>query len=194
MKYNQSVQYDKYNTIHKMTDYILFVAQECNFQTRSILIPANEFLKVRQEDYDLLKKYVTSYTFIIDEKEYRVDNLLLQNIKWEGRYGHHEGHPYSQLCSTLMWYADSADFGQYNDLKDIKWADNTICNLCRGFSHIKNYDQLRNMTEYDGKKINIIDSFLVLELRNGILEMPAFETTKELDMFMHQHYLNMNKK
>lgn len=35
--------------------YILYVAQEANFESRTMLIPMEEFLKVRQDDYHLLK-------------------------------------------------------------------------------------------------------------------------------------------
>lgn len=37
-------------------EWILWIGQEANFVTRSMLIPAVEFLKVRKDDYDTLKE------------------------------------------------------------------------------------------------------------------------------------------
>lgn len=177
-----------------MTDYILFISQEGNFQSRSMLIPAQEFLKVRQEDYDLLKRSSSSYTFKIDNTEYVVDNLLLQNYIWTKNFGTSERHEYTELCGTLTWYACDAEKNCYSKMKDKEWFDSAICNISRGFNHVKNYSELKNMKEYKGKPINIIDSFLVLELRDGILEMPMCDTVEELDHFMANHYLRLNKK
>ncbi len=39
---------------------LLFVSREANFQSRTMLIPMEEFLKVRQEEYNLLKNYSKS--------------------------------------------------------------------------------------------------------------------------------------
>lgn len=163
-----------------MTDYILFLGQQGNFQTRSMLIPAKEFLEARNEDYQLLKKSSKKFTFIIDNIKHEVDNLLLQNIVWNGNYGTSETHQYSDICHKLTCYADGLDDDQYYDLKDKEWYDKTPTNLCGGFNHIKNYTELKNLKKHKDQNINIIDSFLVLELRNGILEMPSCDTVEEM--------------
>ena len=171
-----------------MTNYILFVIQEGGFQSRCMLIPSQEFLKVRQEDYDLLKRSSISYTFEIDKKSYIVDNLILQNYICTKNYATSEIYEYTNLCETLTWYACGVDENCYSELKDKEWYDSAICNIASGFNHIKNYNKFKNMTEYKDKKINIIDSFLILELDDGILKMPMYDTVEELNKFMFNHY------
>ena len=169
------------NIEYNANDYILFIGQEANFQSRSMLIPAKEFIQVRKDDYELLKKSVNDkYTFSINGKNHLIPNLLLTNIKWEGNVGQYEKTEYGEICGKLTSYADGMDEDCYFDLKDKEWYDKAKCNICSGFNHIKNYIKYKNITNYKGKQINIIDSFLHLTLDDGILKMPAVNTVKDL--------------
>lgn len=143
-------------------DYILFMAQEANFQTRSILIPIVEFLKVRNDDYEILKKASKPKTFLIDNQEYTVKNLLIQYFEPDKKYcnnGYSQlTSEYSLICNHLTHYADGMDKGCYFKMKDAIWYDKSIGNLCRGFDHVYNY---KYILEHSDK--NIVDSFLVFE-------------------------------
>ncbi|QKF94210.1 hypothetical protein QKU48_gp0752 [Fadolivirus algeromassiliense] len=162
-------------------DYILFIGQEANFQSRSMLIPAKEFIEARKEDYEMLKKTsAKNYVFQFDGMDHQIDNLLLQNYIWEDNMGKQEIREYTQVCNQLTHYADGMDDNCYFDMKDKIWYDKAICNICSGFNHIKNYTKAKNMTMYKKKPINIVDSFLFIELRNGILEMPSCDTVEEM--------------
>ena len=166
---------------YEPNDYILFIGQEANFQSRSMLVPAKEFIECRKDDYKLLKKSVNSnYTFLINGTKHQIHNLLLQNIIFEGNFGRCEKTEYSELCGILTQYADGMGDNHYFELVDKEWYDKTIINVCSGFNHIQNYIKCKNMTHYKKKPINIVDSFLCIELRNGILELPTCNTVKEM--------------
>lgn len=147
----------------KMT-YILYVAQQANFQSRTMLIPIEEFLKVRQEDYNLLKQYATKQTFKLD-KDYTA-NVLYIHYEQQTNYNTVQvDSPYLKVVNELTHYADGMD--HYDDetntfencyftMKDKIWYDLAVTNLCRGCNHIQNYQDLLN------KYPTIVDSFLVL--------------------------------
>ena len=74
----------------------------------------------------------------------------------------------------------------YGDDDDEEWEKYSYGNLCRGFNHIKNYQYLLKLKNYDNRDIEIIDSILLLESRNGIVEAPPFDTNLEI---MYELYL-----
>lgn len=166
-------------------DYILFIGQESNFQSRSMLIPACEFMKVRGDDYLLLKTSSVAKTFTIDGVEYIVNNLLLQNVTWQGNSGTHDNHPFTKICSQLVNYANGMDEEYYCDLKDKKWYDLAITNFCNGFNHIKNHTLWKTKTMYKNKPINIVDSFLYLTMDDYKLSLPICDTVEEM---LHMYY------
>lgn len=162
-----------------MGEYILYLAQQANFQTRSILIPAADFLAVRSDDYHILKNNsVKNYKFNIDGREYLVDNLLLDNIIWDGNMGRHEKAVYTEICADLKQYADGMEDDQYIRLEDKAWYDNSKINLCKGFNHIKNFVACKKKLENQG--IKIIDAFLVLETDHGKYQIPDVDTVEEM--------------
>lgn len=171
-------------------DYILFIGQEANFQSRSMLIPAKEFIEARKDDYELMKRSsAKNYVFRIDGNDHHVENLLLNNIIWEGNMGKQEIKEYTQICNFLTHYADGMDEDCYFDLKDKPWYDKAKTNICRNFNHIKNYTKCKNMKTYNNEPINIVDSFLFMELQDGILVMPSCDTVEE----MYKKYYNYSK-
>lgn len=157
-----------------MEEYILYVGQEANFQSRCMLIPVQEFIKDRSDIYNKLKeRSIKNYTFKIDGKDYLIDNLLLQNYDYEGSMGVPEKKDYSEFCWKLTNYADGVD---YFDDVDKEWYNKSILLLgSLGFNHIKNYVKIKSMKQY-----NIVDGFLVLEIRNGELELPNVDTVEEM--------------
>jgi hypothetical protein len=165
-----------------MNKYILYCAQDANFQTRSMLIPYDKYLLCDDlvKNFDVLRKHSKEQTFIIAGVNYKIDNLLLQNIMWNDNCGQAESTEYNIIIDRLTQYADGLDDGQYFSINDKVWYDSTINNLCGGFNHIKNYCSLRNSQSYETKPIQIVEGFLVLQTRDGVLKMPNVDTVKEL--------------
>ena len=154
-------------------EYILYVGQEGNFQSRCMLIPKQEFMTSRPDIYNLLKqRSIKNYTFKLNDKDYLIDNLLLQNYNYEGSMGVPEKKDYSEFCWKLTNYADGMGPDHYYDMRDKEWYDKSIIIVgSTGFNHIKNYVSIKNRKEY-----NIVDGFLVLELRDGKLYLPDVGT------------------
>ena len=161
-------------------NYILFIIQDANFQSRSMLVPEKEFLEIRKEDFETLKKYSKTVTLSDGSNEYQIDNLLVQNFTRKGNFGKPENHEYSYFYFCLQGYADGLDEGCYYGKKDHEWYDKAIINFCEGFNHIKNYCQAKTFKTIDNKPINIVESFLLLESENGKIKQPMFDTVKEM--------------
>ena len=143
--------------------YILFVGQDGNFCSRVILIPYEEFLQVRSEDYQGMKKYSRKAT--IDGV--KIDNLLEQRTIWSGDEGRLEIKEYTKICEKLC---DYAEWGlEYASEKDKTWLNQSIRPHHNYFNHIKTYDNFR-------EKYNVVDSFLYIELDNK----PPYDTVEEM--------------
>nr|WIL04210.1 hypothetical protein Clen_280 [Cedratvirus lena]WIL04836.1 hypothetical protein Cduv_356 [Cedratvirus duvanny] len=118
--------------------YIVFCAQDANFQTRSMLIP-----------YDLFPKDYLVLLFTHSIKTEEVDNLLL--LEFED--GCVPNNKISSLICKLTNYADGVD-GEDLPL----WYKKAKINLVSGFNHVANYNKLR-------RRKNVKLGFLVLEER-----------------------------
>ncbi len=157
--------------MYNNNDYILFVSQDANFQSRTMLIPIIEFLKVRDDDYKILKSSsIKNKKFTLNKKEYIVDNLLIIdyiNVEGCDNIFTQTNKEYNLVCNELRSYADGMDNECYFYMKDKIWYDLSITNLCGGFNHIYNYKTCKEIKKYKNKEINIVDSFLVLEARYG---------------------------
>ena len=163
-------------------EYILFVGQEANFQSRTILIPYEKFLSVRSEDYKILKMYsFKNIKFQIDNECYNVDNLLLINFIRNGNIGTLEESEHSRICCRMIQYADSSD---YCDDKDKPWLKDSKFELCGGFNHIKNYCNLIKNSPY-----KIVDSFLCLSTDDGKMNFSPVDTVLE----MYEKYFSLSK-
>ncbi len=147
---------------------LLFVSREANFQSRTMLIPMEEFLKVRQEEYNLLKNYSKSELFQLnDGSEYKVDNVLYIHYKKESKNCYSQIiTPYLKFVNELTSYANGMDHYDfetntvencYFEMKDQIWYDLAKTNLCDGCNHVLNHKRL--LEEYP----NIVESFLVLK-------------------------------
>lgn len=148
-------------------DYILFIGQECNFQTRSLLIPIKHFLLVREEEYNIMKNNKKSIIFKKGINEIVINNILTNNYKCDNdTIKYQEQKLYTKICNILMEYAFGMEKNCYIDVNDKIWYDNSFGNICKGFDHIKNYLNCLTMNSYNNKKINIVDSYLFLETKN----------------------------
>ncbi len=140
-------------------EYILFVLQESNFQTRSMLVPKEAFLKVRNTEYEILKQNSKQQTIELDSNNVVVvNNLLVQPIIFDGNIGKQCQLPFTNFYNMLLNYATNYEDNYYLDLIDVEWYDNSKLDFCKGFDHVKNYLNCKNM-----ENINIFDSFLFLE-------------------------------
>ena len=152
-------------------DYILYIAQCANFQSRIMLIPIIEFLKVRSDDYDMLKNLsLKDQNFTLDNKKYIVDNLLVIDYVNDDdtyRVFSQTDSSYRLLCNHLTSYAEGMDEDCYFHEKDELWYKSAIIFLTTGFNHIYNHKRFKQMTNYKNKTINVVDSFLVLESQNN---------------------------
>jgi hypothetical protein len=143
--------------------YILFAAQEANFQTRSMLIPYDLIMgcEERAKDLSILREHSLKN---VSMGGYIIDNLLIQVIKWEGNCGRHVESPTSKITQQLMSYADGMDEGQVFQLYDLPWASHIIIGVAsNGFNHVENYCNFRN-----NKGNEIVEGFLVLERDEAI--------------------------
>jgi hypothetical protein len=145
-----------------------------------MFIPAKEFMKVRQEDYILLKSIAKPYTFNLKGEEFYVNQLLTINYNRLGNSCIQDVEQHTYLCNILTQYADGLDYDCYSDIKDKEWYDHSITNLCNGFNHIKNYIELQKITTYKKLPINIVDSFLCLSLEDGRYRHCKYDTVDEM--------------
>ncbi len=151
-----------------------------NFQTRSILIPYDEFLVVpeRAKQYDTLKLHAAKNVKItIDEQDYIIDNLILENIVWSNGYGRYEKRPHSEITHDLTQAADGAyenhfaigdgSYSKYDG--DVIWLENSNYNIASsGFNHIKNYCYYRDNHPID------------VEIENDKLKTQKFDTVDDM--------------
>ena len=146
------------------TKYILFCAQDANFQTRSMLVPYDLIMKCesRVKNLQVLRDHAKHDVKF--NHNYVVDQLLIQNYIWSGNIGTQDETPFTQIVNELTNYADGLDEDCYCYLYDKEWYDKTICHVAsRGFDHVRNYCEFRNKTSYKDKPIEIVEGFLVLE-------------------------------
>lgn len=93
-----------------------------------------------------------------------MDQLIIQNT-WNGNYGSLNETPFTLIVQHLMRYANGMDNHCVFFSYDREWTKGIIRNLApsRDPNPIINYCNLRNQKEYQGKPIDIVEGFLVLE-------------------------------
>ena len=132
-----------------INNYILFLAQEANFQTRSILIPAEKFLAVesRKKEYEALQNDCLKNVKFTrpDGKIIRVNNLVTMNIIWDGGIGTCEKNEHSEFLHHIIQYADMVLDNCYFRKEDKDWYDSCIFPCCKGVDHVENYNRCKNM-------------------------------------------------
>lgn len=137
-------------------DYILFVSQDSIYGSRTILIPKDEFLLSRKNEYETMKKYsIRNNIFTVKEKKYIVENFLERN--WNNKIGMLEKTEYTSICEKLYYYIDN--WQTHIDEKDEIWYRNSIINLYADYDPFTAYVRILNIRDY-----NIINSFLYADL------------------------------
>ena len=137
--------------------------QECNFDSRSILIPYEEFLSVRSDDYEILKKNTVS---IITKNKTRIDGVIIQERIWNNSMGVLKKTEYNRIIEYIITYSEWGDEWGVK-LNDNVWLEKSYMNICKGSDHINNFIRCRELTKYKKNNINIVDSFLILSKHEG---------------------------
>ncbi len=165
------------HSIFEMTKYILFCAQEANFQTRSMLIPYDLIMNNdnRVKDLQMLREEAFHNVEIEHRRtKYVIDQLLIHHdIEFDNNLNMQPSNPSARIIDELTSYADDLDI--YLS-RDEEWYTRAICNVMHGFNHPSNYINFRNKTEYEGKLIEIVEGFLVLEnedIEHGYFKLSA---------------------
>lgn len=158
-----------------MTEYILFVIQQANFCSRVLFVPKQEFIETRNEEFlDLLETAKSAKVDGVDV------NLLIQNVIWEGTTGRYEQHPWSKIIGAVTSVAEWGSEGNFRPKIDDHWADESFTKHYDSFNHVKTYQKCLQVSKHNNKDIKIVDSFLVLESRNGKLEKCVYDTPDEM--------------
>ena len=175
-------------------DYILFIIQKSNFQSRSLLVPFKEFTSIekRRTQLNVLKDHAK--TTVITNKENNthviVDNVVFNNYTTTS-VRIQDGHVlksyqmdlnpyYGDLYNDLRFYAEWG-FDEYGlDPEDMKWNPLIYKDFCQGFNHILNFETCKQMKSIEGRPINIVESFLFLETQDGVYTSPRFDTVKQM--------------
>lgn len=167
-----------------MTRYILYCSQEANFQTRSMLIPYDLIMKCqsRVEDLQVLRdNCCENVKFIHREETFIIDQLLIQDFCWESGSGHAIKTKTTVITNALSSYAEGWDPKYPMRDGDEIWCNDIIYNVAsQGFCHIGNYCSMRNASTYDDEPIEVVEGFLVLESRDGEIEIPMVDTVEEI--------------
>jgi hypothetical protein len=158
--------------------YILWCAQESNFQTRTMLIPYGDLSEKRKTDFTNIKKWCSEKIIDHDGEIIRIENLIIVKIEFNGNIGRKKNDYPKHIEDFIMvmsCYANGCDHYDHEENifipgiceeGDESWvlSKNFHINIAQGFDHIANYHKLANMTTYMGNQIEIIDSFLVLQM------------------------------
>lgn len=161
-----------------MNQYILYCAQEANFQTRSMLVPVLFLDTETREKFNGLKTYGKKILYRKTNKY--IGHLILQETCDDIYEDPDELYKY-KLCNYFTQFANQSpahdldetsenDQNDQNCAKNYKWFNYVSDNLCKGYDHVKNYLTLLETTRIDDEckdNIEIVDSFLVLETYNG---------------------------
>lgn len=150
---------------------------------------------------DIMREHARAHTFTLQEQDYHIPQLLINNLIFQGNVGTCEKTDYLASVSELTHYADgffdmmmyrNDDDDNDTEVKDENaartedpstdqfWYQWSKTNLCGGFNHVKNYCELAKMTSWEGDPIEISEGFLVLEARDGQINMPSVDTVKEM--------------
>lgn len=155
-------------------DYILFVAEDSIYGSRTILIPKDEFLQTRKNDYEIMKKCsLRNNIFTVKDNKYIVENFLER--KWNNTIGMLDKKEYTPICEKLYYYID--EWQTCIDPKDEKWYRNSIINLYTEYDPFTAYIRILNIREY-----NIINSFLYMDLNDMIYHDNISDLLKDIDL------------
>lgn len=150
-----------------MDGFILFVIQEANFCSRVLLVPYVSYVTARENDYKTLKEHAVKN--VLDDG-FTIPNYLVQNIVRDGNYCTQERHPWTGAVNAVLSRYHGAD----GDTRaDKEWCTNTVIVNSSSFDHVATF---RRQVQRDG----IVDSFLVMEARDGQVCEPTCKNVNEM--------------
>jgi hypothetical protein len=159
--------------------YILYCAQDANFQTRSMLIPYDDIMECenRVKDLEILRFHaVKNATFKHRGNTYVVDQLLIENLVPSSFGLTAEITPYTSITNNFTRCA----MRMCEPIPE-KWFKGIITEVAsKGFNNVTNYCNFRNRTTYKNKPIEIVEGFLVLQFQDGEFDMPNVDTEQEM--------------
>ena len=160
------------DTVHG-GDHLLFCAEEANFQTRSMLVPAGPFLATSRGRWmvETLRRHGTRdpdhgghvvhfdvhYMGLGEEKRERTETPDERDLQ--------------QVVHAVIVYADAKlhlDDKGYGVLhaEDEAWVPGIKCDpVSKGFDHRANFARGLRLRHFKRKPVNIIEGFLCLENR-----------------------------
>ena len=131
--------------------YILFVAQEGTFETRSLLLPVDGMPRIIRDQLDILRQHakLSIVTSKFNGQSYAIDQLII----WKST----DRSDYNNVIKQFINYANKGIkyFHDGDPQYDSKWIRYVKFNLCSGFDHLKNFYYLRTL--------DIIEDFLILQ-------------------------------
>ena len=165
--------------------YILIVMQEANFASRTALVPAESFLAARGSEWQLLRAACCRETL----EGYTIDRVVWREFEWEGCVGHEITGPFHALLGALGICCEYDNC--IADQRDAEWCAGALRGLGGGFNHVLNYVQLLQLTSYQGKLVEIVDSALILERDLGAqYHKPPVDTVEQLREFYESNKEN----
>jgi hypothetical protein len=172
---------------------ILFVIQNTGFSTRLLLAPAELFKKVRETEYNILKEHAEKNVAM---DGVTIENLLIQNMIREGNALREEHYPWSDAAHIADFYSDPPieDDECLLETKDGEWAKDrewvkSSFRDCASFDPLDDYKKLCNFKGlcdlgfYENRqtrKIEVVESFLILETTNGERPNILFKNATEM--------------
>jgi len=177
--------------------YILFILQEGNTQSRSLLVPYDKFLCVenRKQDYEILKKHAKKYIYKKNGTHDTINNVIFINYSADDetcKIWSQDSTEYTKIINDISFYADwsynfsDSEYGhRLTNVNDEIWVDDIYKDFCSGFNHIETYLTCQAMTEIENKQIDIVDSFLILQTYGNVYKFPLYDTVDEMlqDMY-----------
>lgn len=154
-----------------MMEVFLFCYAPLSFQTAAIFVPIN-LMEVRL--LDEIEKMVEK----ADEKGYIIDYFVKDEVSEDGKGGIlHSVNEHQDIINILRnwaYYADccsltlmmfGAESGNLEEMKKQapKWYQESLF-YNGGFSYRETFEELKNMTEYQGKEITIKHAILFQEM------------------------------
>ena len=139
-------------------EYILFVFQDANFLPKFLLVPATEFIQVRNNEYqNLISIAHKNIYFDIDNNNYHVNNLIIEKIE----NGTSAKTNYSDFCQYLQLCTDGLCLDYHLDDKDKLWHKSSKFGTCQHADNVEAY--IFQKQKLRKSKHKIINSFLVLQ-------------------------------
>lgn len=155
-----------------MEKFLLFVIQEANFCSRVLVVPYEAYVAVREADYKTLKAHATK----LERNDVTVENYLVQNVVRQDDHFVTENHPWTSAVSAILC---RHAMGEGPNDTDAEWSNDAVILPSSSFDHFATYRKMMaHLRTLDS--VTIVDSFLVVEARDGHVREPSCKDVKEM--------------